>query len=718
MSAPPNEPGGPGVRDIAAKAAGDVQFLTDRRFPGGLWAALVRSPHPRAEVQRIDTTAVLAQDGVEAVFTWADVPATAYNPALTPGDAVSRATRDKQLLTRSPRHVGDEVAVVVAHTRAQAYRAAREAPVVWAVGEPVLTLEAALATRRVGRLGHGSERAARAMAVADVTVEDRFTFAAAQHTCLEGAACVALPGLGDTAVEIWTNTQCPAQVRRQVASILAIDPAAVRVRKVDEGGGFGAKQDLYAEPLAAWLALRLGRPVRLASTRAEELSAGRVRSGGRIDLRLGFRRTGVMVASEMAAVLDCGAYVSHTPYVLSCLPGHLAAVYPRAAHGFTGSLVTTDTIPSGAYRGYGVAEANFAVEQLMDVAAARLGLSPAEIRLRNLVDDKEGRGIAACLRRIAGRSAAPTGDGAVRRGYGLAVAAKHSITGDDSDTTVAAVTLMPGPILLLTTGTCDSGTGSSRALARIVADEFGAPLASVRVSEGDTAQISDLGSTAQRSVYVGGAAARRAARSARAAIVRAAGGERSDLTLRWPLLVDAGGRPAVHLGDLAAARDAGTLGARAAARPDGRGASYCALGVEVAVDVGTGAVRVERADAVVDCGSVLDARGAHGQVAGGVVQGIGLACFDEWTSGPDGRGPASILEHGAVRAADAPEVRVEFLDPANGHSPSGLGELPIVPVAAAVANAVAAATGVRCPRTPLRAPQVWQRLRQHRDGPT
>jgi CO/xanthine dehydrogenase Mo-binding subunit len=296
------------------------------------------------------------------------------------------------------------------------------------------------------------------------------------------------------------------------------------------------------------------------------------------------------------------------------------------------------------------------------------------------------------------------------------VAAKHSVAGDDSDTSVAAVTLMPGPTLLLTTGTCDSGTGSSRALARIVADEFGAPLESVLVSEGDTSQISDLGSTAQRSVFVGGASARRAARLARAEIVRAGEDGRTDLALRWPFLVDARGRAAVDLADLATARPPGTLGARATARPEGRGASYCALGVEVTVDVETGAVRVERADVVVDCGSVVDALGAHGQVVGGVVQGIGLACFDEWANGPDGCGPGSILDHGAARAADAPEISIEFLHAGNGSGPSGLGELPIVPVAAAVANAVAAATGARCTRTPLRAPQVWHRLRERREG--
>jgi putative selenate reductase molybdopterin-binding subunit len=707
-------------RSVSAKAAGRVEFLTDLSIPGCLWGAAIRSPHPRAKAVDIDTASLLAMDGVEAVYTWADVPDTQFNPALTPPDEVTGATRDKRMLTRLARHVGDEVAVVVADTRAQARRAAAKADVVWAVAEPVLTIEDALACGRVvGSFQSGSERARHLGASADIAVGHRFDFAAAQHSCLETSTCAAVPASDGTAVEIWTNSQCPAEVRRQVAAILSIDESAVRVRKVDEGGGFGAKQELYDEPLAAWLALRLGRPVRFARTRAEEMTAGRVRAAGHIDLTLGFDRSGMLLASEMTAVLDCGGYVSHTPYVLSCMPGHLIAVYPRAAHWFAGTLVTTDTIPSGAYRGYGVAEANFAVEQVMDMAAARLGLSPVEIRLRNLVDDKDGAGVAACLTMLADRPASPpeAEQGDVRRGRGLAVAAKHSVTSGGSDFSSAEVALWQGPTLVLATGTCDSGTGSSRALARIVAAEFGAPVDAVLVREGDTDHISDLGSTAQRSVFLGGEAARRAAQLARAEILRVGGGGRQNLTLRWPFLLDAAGVPVVDLADLAAGRPNGSTGARTTVQAPGRGASYCALSVEVSVDLGTGTVRVESADAVVDCGTVVDALGAYGQVAGGIVQGIGLACIDRWVPGPGGGGPESMFDHGVARSLDAPRLSVRFRDERTGGRPVGLGELPMVPVAAAVANAFAAATGLRCTRTPMRPTSIWRRLHDIEDLP-
>jgi CO/xanthine dehydrogenase Mo-binding subunit len=698
------------ARGVAAKTAGVVEFLSDRAVPGCLWAAAIRSPYPRAEVAEIDLPALREAEGVVDVCTWADVPDRRFNPALIPPDEIGIATRDKRMLTRSPRHVGDAVAVVVARTRQQAYYAARTARVTWAPSTPVLTLDEAIAAGRIaGRLELDDERATERLAAAALTVRHEVEFASAQHTCLETPTCIAAPGKYD-GVEIWSNTQCPSEVRRQVAEILGRDPESVRSRKVDEGGGFGAKQDLYDEALAAWLALRIGAPVGFRHTRDEELSAGRVRSGGRIEVAMGFDADGRLLATQTTAVLDAGAYASHTPYVLSCLPGHVAAVYPGVPHAFRGAIARTDTIPAGAYRGYGVAEANLAVEQAMDMAAARLGIEPGELRRRNVRTDRDGRGIGACLDALAAHpdDRRPPAEPDIARGRGLAVAAKHSIA-DRTDASTAEVTLRPGPVLVLTTGTCDSGTGSSRVLARIVAEELGAPLSAIRISEGDTAVLSDIGSTAQRSVFVGGESARQAAAALRAEILSAAGDP--SLTLSWPFLIDRTGRPILDINRLVAQRP---LTGRARATAPGKGASYGALSVDVAVDLRTGAIRVERADAAVDCGRVLDENGARGQVIGGIVQGLGLALSDAWIPGPDGRGPATILEHGVPRASDAPEVSVTFL---SSPAASGLGELPIVPVAAAIASAVADATGVRLSSFPARPQQVWRQLRAGGEQP-
>jgi xanthine dehydrogenase molybdenum-binding subunit len=712
-------------RDAAAKAAGTFPFLGDRPIAGCLWAAVVRSPHPHAELLSLDTAALAAMPGVVAVFGAGDVPARRFNPAAVPADPELGPTADKRLLTRTARHVGDGVAVVVADSREHARRAARAPVARWRPLPALLGIDAALAAGAVlGSLSAGDRRVPALLARADLVVEDRYELAAAQHTCLEPHCCAAVPEPGGGRIELWTNTQAPAEVRRLVASILGLPEARIRVRKADEGGGFGAKQDLYEEALVVWLARRLGRAVRLAYTRAEELTAGRVRHGGRIEVRLGFDRAGRLLAGDLTALLDAGAYASHSPYVLSCVAGHQLAAYPRAAHRFRGAALRTNTIPGGAYRGYGVAQACFAIEQAMDAAAGRLGIDPLELRRRNAATGADGRGLAACIERLRDARPGPRRGAGGRldgrlRGTGVAVAVKHSVTSaEQPDAGLASVRLLPGPGVALATGTCDSGTGSSTALAQLVADELGCPVDAVAVEEGDSDRGPvDLGSTAQRSVFVGGHAAREAAARARAALLdhaaRVGGVPAGDLALRWPLVVDRrSGEPVAALDDLVRHGADEPRGEARVAAP-GNGASYCALRVRVAVDPDTGQVAVEDAVMAVDCGTVVNRLGAEGQVTGGIVQGIGIALADRWVPGDGGGGPAGIVEHGVPRSTDAPRVEALF-ERARPGAPAppaaGLGELPIIPVAAAVANAVAAATGVRCRTLPLRPATVWAHL--------
>lgn len=701
--------------DAQSKAAGRFAFLGDRDLGDCAWAAVVRSPHPHARVAAIDIGHLRAQPGVVAVFTPDDVPAARFNPALIPEDALLAQTADKPLLTRVARHVGDGVAVVVAQTRQTARTAARLARVAWEVLPAAITVSEALEQGLIaGRVTAGSEKAGSLLGTCPVVVGKTVTFDAAQHVCLEPHTCAAIPaGQG---AELWTNAQCPGEIRRLVADVLGLDRGLLRVRKNDEGGGFGAKQDLFEEALVTWLALQLGRGVRLAYSRREEFMAGRVRSGGRISLRLGFDHSGAMIASDMHAVLNSGAYASHTPCVLMCLSGHMSACYPGAAHRFAGTAVRTNTVPAGAYRGYGVAEAAFAAEQLIDLAAAELGLSSLEIRARNVAAGRDGRGLQRCLEQLP-VPPPPRREGRVAYGTGIAVAVKHSVTsGGSSDSSSALVLTEPGPKVTLITGTCDSGTGSSTALRQIVASQLGVPAEEVSVVEGDTGTgFTDLGSTAQRSVYIGGKAAAAAARQAADRILRSAarltGHPVAALRLDWPSVRHARDGSVVadvdRLAQLAGEHQA-VPSVRVGAQ--GPGASYAAVQVTVSVDCETGEVRLQSADAVTDCGQVINLQGARGQVIGGLVQGLGLACMDQWLPGAAGAGPADIAAHAVPGAADVPEINVRFLAATPGAPPTGLGELPIVPVAPAVANALAEATGVRCWHTPLRPADVWQVL--------
>ncbi len=697
-----------------AKVAGRFAYLTDLRIPGCLHAAVVRSPYPHARVAGIDVAALHRRPGVRAVFTAADVPPVRFNPAAVP-DAVHVArTADKRLLTDSPRHVGDGVAVVVAGSADHARRAVIDPPVRWEPRPAVLTADEALRAGRIlCRVRMADPGVDRLLAGAALVVDRSVTLNPVQHVCLEPHACAAVPE-PDGSLTVWTNTQSPADIQRLVCVVLGLPTGLVRVRKVTEGGGFGAKQEMYEEALVVWLASRLNRPVRLAYTRDEEFVASRVRHGGRLRLRAGFDPDGRLLAGDLDALLDAGAYASHSPYVLSCVGGHLSTAYPGVRQRFRGCAVYTNTVPAGAYRGYGVAEAATLVERAIDEAARTLGRSPVAVRLASLRDTGTAARTRRCLDRL--ESLPPVafagGEPHLLRGTGYAIAVKSSVTEPSSDRSRATVRVDASGAVTLATGTCDCGTGSSVALARIVAGILGMAEGddepAVTVLEGDTARVpADLGSSAQRSVFVGGQAAAAAASALRDALIaraaRASGCDPATLALCWPEVVapDAGNLVAT-IADLI--RDDTGLVASADRVPVGDGASVCALRVQVTVDPGTGEVRVRDATVVVDCGAVVHPRGAQGQVVGAVAQGIGLALVDSAAGGA-----GTVLAHGVPRAMDVPPVRVVFAGDATG-APSGVGELAVVPVPAAIGNAVSAATGVRCDRFPLRPATVLAAL--------
>ncbi|WP_103349755.1 xanthine dehydrogenase family protein molybdopterin-binding subunit [Amycolatopsis sp. CA-128772] len=644
--------------DIADKVTGRQRFLTDRSWPGDVWARVVRSPHPKAKLIELKIDA----PGVLGVFLPEDVPAGRFNPALAPDTPQLRAASDKKLLTRVAQHVGDGVALVLAEDAVSAERAVAAAEASWEVREALMTIDAALAGGAVlGRMGFGDD-VERPLREAAVVVDERFEVAGAHHVCLETHSCRAVPT--PHGVEIWSNTQSPGELRHLVALVLSLAEADVRVRKVDEGGGFGLRQDMYEEALVAWAARELGRPVRLIYDRAEEFRATRRRHGMRADVKLGADATGLVTALDVRAVVDSGAYGSHAPYVANAIALAGRTMYPRAAHHFSGEVVRTNTLPGGAYRGYGVAQLGFAVETAVTGAARRLGIDQVELRCRNAHPRlreclERGREAFGWPRR-AERSAD------VLRGHGVAIAVKSTVTGEDSEFSQARVEFRKDGGATLITGTCDSGTGSSTVLAQVVAQELGIPVEAVRVVEGDTAVTpADVGSAAQRSVFLGAGAARKAARAVRAGF-------------RDPVVF----------------------------RADRAPASYCACFVGVAVDLAIGTVTVEDCLMVTDCGRVLNPAGAAGQVQGGVAQGIGLALVDHCPP----EGVTTIHAHGVPTSLDVPDVQALFVDRPVDAAPYGglgLGELPIVPVPAAVAGAIADATGVLPTSIPLRPDVVW-----------
>jgi CO/xanthine dehydrogenase Mo-binding subunit len=697
-----------GATDLA-KVRGGFGFLTDRPA-AGLHAVVVGSPVPAGRVTSVSLPPAALEPGFAGLFTAADVPAVPVNPACLPESSVDPSSADTTMLTARPRYAGDAVAVVVAGSPGVADRVARRVVVEVDPAPP--------ATGTTGAEQVGQVRQVTGRPRPDVepgwTFETRHTIEPVHHCCLEVSACEAEPGPGGSLL-ISSNTQSPADLRRLVERALQRPDVRVEVVKTQEGGGFGLKQDMYHEALAGWLALRLHRPVRITHSRRHEFSSTRVR--GRTLLRCSVEtdRTGRLSRARTRCLVDSGAYSSHTPLVLGAVAGHVAAAYPGVLHDYRGTAVRTNTVPAGAYRGYGVAEGCLAFETALDLAARELGLTPAGIRLRNLPPLRHGRGLRRCVAALR-PPPPPEPEPHVLVGAGMAVATKHSATTvDPGDVSAARLTVHADGTLLLWTGTCDSGTGSHRALALIVAEVLGCPVDGIGVLDGDTRSGPvDIGSTAQRSVYVGGRAARAVAGRARAALVAAAaelfGG--GPVELRWPLLVRDGAE-ALTVGEVLRLTGRTEVTVEAEAAVDGVGAAHCAVAVQVAVDELTGRLAVRSAQMVIDCGRVVDPAGARGQALGGFAQGVGTALIDEWRRNPDGSGPLTLLEHGVPRATDLPDLSVRFLDPPAGHAAtdhSGIGEAVIVPVAAAVAGAFTDATGIADLTLPLRPDRVRRLL--------
>jgi CO/xanthine dehydrogenase Mo-binding subunit len=712
---PPAEIQDPAMR---AKISGTYQFLTDASVPGSLHAAMVRSPYAHARVLGVDKGALLRRPGVVAVFAPQDVPAGRFNPASVPGSSQLPGCADKRLVTVEPQHVGDGIAVVVADTRDNARRAALSPPVDWEVLPATCSAREALSRGHVlVEVALGDPAVEEIICRAPLLIDRELVLDRVQHVCLEPHACAAVPHPGGR-LTLHTNTQNPAEVRKLVSTVIGLPLDLLRIVKASEGGGFGGKQEMYEEALVSWAALELGRPVALAYTRAEEFAATRVRHGGALRMRAAFDAQGVLLASHLEAVLDAGAYASHTPYVLSCLGGHMPMVYPAAAHRLTGCAVRTNTVSSGAYRGYGVAQAATLAEQVMDEAAGRRGEAPAAMRLRNFGTNPLGLRLRACtstLARTLDDDAAPAANQAqgrtvrTRSGTGIAVAVKASATQACDDQATAIVRVTPEGQVSLATGTCDCGTGSSLALRQIVARALGiADALAVQVVEGDSdAGPMDLGSSAQRSLFVGGLAAQRAAEAAASGIRELAyartGKSPHSLELRWPQISDRTTGATVATVPYVLSGTTPTQREWAAeVAPEGRGTSACAVGVSVVVDTELGLVKVRSAAAVVDCGLVISPAGAAGQVAGGVSQGIGLALLEQFPA----RARPTILAHGVPRAADVPEIVTVFIRAPGRRAPSGVGELTITATPAAVANAVTAATGRLITAMPLRPAMV------------
>jgi len=741
--------------DGGEKVTGLTRFAGDLQLSRMLHARLVLSPHAHARIVRIDGSEAVRQPGVLGVFGAADLRLANVDPK----------TRSKSPLALDHAlFVGHPVAAVVAETAAMAEDAAALVEVQYEPLPAVLDARGAMrpdAPRVRAAAGAGGEAElamhgaatggeqlreavgpnvvstqrfhrgdlTRGFAEADVVVERRFETPMVHQGYLEPRAVVAdVDPLGT--LTIWTATQALFFTRSEVCEALGLPEHRVRVVATPLGGGFGAKFVLL-EPLAGALALRLRRPVSVVMTRTEEFLATTPAPPAVIELKVGARRDGTLTAVEGRAVFDAGAYAGAPLGIALLLMGSYYQVPNLELRGYE---VLTHKPGNGAYRAPGAVQGTFAIESVMDELARATGLDPIDLRLRNasrpgdpMVNGQPWpkMGLVECLERLRverGRRAALAGPANGRYRRGAAVAIGGWMGGVEPAN--AACRLDRDGTLSILVGTVDM-SGTNTAFAQIAAEAFGLPVEDIRVVNGDTDSAPYAGASGGSKItYTVGLAVERAARDARRQLLAIAA-DRLEAAVEDLEIVDRAVRVrgvpgrAVPLGELAKA----SMQFGAKYEPVyGRGGSatvvrspaFAAHLSEVEVDTETGVVRVTRHLTVQDVGRAINPAAVEGQIQGAVVQGIGWALLERMPYDAAGQLlAATFMDYALPQSDQVPLIESVLLEVPSEHGPfgaKGVGEPPVVGVPAAIANAVAAATGRRFTSLPITAQAVVEAL--------
>jgi putative selenate reductase molybdopterin-binding subunit len=778
--------GHPEVKVDAIKLAqGKPAFTADIEMRGMLIAKVLHSPIAHARIKRIDASKARELPGVAAVLTWEDIPRVVYSTAGQ-SDPIP-GPLDSFSLDNKVRFVGDRVAFVAAETESIANQALELIEVEYEPLPAILESDQALAEgaprihdepEYVGfadsdpkrnlaaeiRIDIGDVEAG--LAEADLIIEGTYHVPKVQQAHIEPHVVVTYWDEDDRLV-IRTSTQVPFHVRRQLAPVLGLPPKRIRVIKPRIGGGFGGKQEVLIEDVAAHLTIATGRPVRFEYTRAEEFFASRSRHPMRIQMKTGVKRDGTITANEMYALSDTGAYGCHALTVTGNTGHKSMALYVGDGHyrvspniRFYADIVYTNTAPSGAYRGYGVPQGFWAVERHMEIVARQLGVDPLAFRLKNALRAgelhpfstawSEGReprpetintcGLEDCVEQ--GSAAIGweekynradwhhvAGKPHLRRGIGVALVMQGTAI-PYLDMGGASIKINDDGSFNLLVGATDLGTGSDTVLAQQAAEVLGVPLEDVVIYSSDTDFTPfDKGAYASSTTYISGAAVVKAAQQVAERIqIRAA-----------RMLGEETGETIAH-NDI-------QLVDRLAQAPDGRSVSlaevalnalhhedqeqimgvasfvspvspppFAAQFAEVTVDIETGQVTADKLIMAVDAGVIVNPLTASGQVEGGMTQALGYALCEEMVYNEDGRlREIDFRDYHIFAAHEMPElgtIFVETVEPSHPFGVKAVAEIPTDGVAPAVGNAVMDACGANIFKAPITPERVWRALQE------
>lgn len=701
--------------DGMALTMGEPVYTDDFGTDNHLYVHIVRSPHAFARIRDIDKNRAEQVDGVEIVLTHEDVPATRFT--LAGQSHPEPSPYDRRILDEYVRYIGDPVAIIAADSEKNAKKAERLLKVKYEVLKPVIDAktacdhesvihpEASLSVHfdfgcRPERNIAGSHEAGygdieKAFEACDVIVENSYDSQAQAHAMMETYRSRSHYDENGRLV-IVSSTQIPFHVRRTAALALGLSEEDIQVVKPRIGGGFGGKQTMATELFAAIVTLKTGKPASVIFNRKETFSMTSSRHAMHFNVRIGATLDGTIKAVDLEALSDTGAYGEHAWTVLSVAGHKSLPLYNKAlAARYRGRVVYTNKMPAGALRGYGVTQAIFAMESAVNELSDKLGMDPSELRLKNIIKPGDKNPILegstedtpaalssstleTCIEtgraRIGWNEKYPkreTAPGKVR-GVGMAITMQGSGIAN-IDIAKAEIDLSKTGRYTLKIGATDMGTGCDTILKQMAVEALGIGLDDMDVLTGDTdAMPYDTGSYASSTTYVTGNAVLRAAEDLKMKLER---GDALPLTGKGEFVGETSPPP------------------------------FIAGFAEVEVDTLTGHVDLIDYVAAVDCGTVINTNLAKIQVEGGIVQGIGMALFEDVRYTRDGHMMTdTFMQYKVPARKDIQGLTVEFVPSYEPTGPKGaksIGEVVINTPPPAIAHAIANATGVHVRSLPI-----------------
>lgn len=729
--------------DGVDKVTGAAKYGADTRLPGMLYGAIKRSPHAHARIVSIDTSKAEALPGVTAVMTAADMPIVSHEIVEMGEDAVAQDYLSANIMARDKvLFHGHPVAAVSATDANIAQDALDLIDVTYETLTPVLDVEEAMAedapilwdelrTQEFGTQGdkptniamhlrHEHGDLEQGFAEADFIVERSFRTAMVHQGYIEPHASTCV-WRKDDRIEVWTATQGAFQIRDQMAALLKLDVSQVKVTPTEIGGGFGGKFTAYTDLPAAILSRKSGnRPVKIVMSRTEVLQATGPTSGSVIHVKMGATRDGILTASEAVLIYEAGA-VPGSP--VGAGAGVILAPYRHRNVRIDAYDVVVNKPKTGAYRAPGGTNAAFASETVIDELAEKLGMDPLEFRLMNAAEENDRRPDGPIYLRIGYKETVET---AIDHPHmALPLEGKHRGRGVASGfwfngggrSSMSANVNADGTVNLVE-GSTDIG-GSRASIAMQLAESLGISSAMVNPQVADTDSVGyNDGTGGSRVTFATGYAAYELGQSLGRIMCKrlAEVWEADEGSVRLESGVFSHNGKSADFMEAAGLlnREGEHIVASVSVSPDRPGPAFSTQIVDVEVDVDTGKVEVLNYTAIQDVGKAIHPSYAEGQIQGGVVQGIGWALNEEYVYDEDGHLlNASLLDYRMPTSLDLPMIETIMLEVANPGHPygvRGVGEVPIVPPAAALANAIYDAIGVRLYELPMSPAKVLEAI--------